>query len=1581
MDFSTEAHLEQGGAFPSRPSNLVRIFISSAPSDSAAERDALMETAYPEVQAFCQKHGLMFEMIDLRWGMPANTGHRATPPLLLEEIRRCQALSVGPSFVALLGSQYGHCLAPLTITSQEFEVFRTHLLGEPRALQLLARWYQKDENVVPPLYVLQRPPQADPAQEESLRLALSRAAREAEQRGLLSREQSQLLLKSELHWEIEAGLFGTGDQAALIFFRETEDQGGAHSGGESPPPREGVGEGEDQQMLVALKAKVAALHPQQLTVHRVPCSWDPAGLRHKPQPRYLKEICEQFVAATKRQVLASLGAKEGGHPCHLLQELAYHQAVGHERSPAHCWRQGLLDRICLRMKQDNGHAHGPLVVRGLPGCGKTALLCQLCQATQTALGLEAVVVLRLLGASPLSCPLDRLLRSLCLQVSLALRLPLPHAEGAGNAVLLFHRLLQQASQETTKPLVLLLDSVEQLGIPGGAPAYSWLPKICPPRVHLVFSTLLAEGSALPQGLTRPGDCFEMEPLSREETMQALAQHLAAAGRTLTPAQQASFLQSFPEGGRALPLALALALAEARRWASHTPPQAVPLSAVEGAHRLCAFLEQAHGPVLVKRALSYLACSRSGLSEAELKDVLSLDNEVLAEIYQLRPPPSRAVLRVPPLPWAQLRQDLAQWLEEKWADGFLLVGFGHREFSEVVQGRYLLAPEERARCHLILADFFRGTWSWGMKKPVELPSSSKPVSLDRKVTPQPLWFSSTKANQRKLSELPFHLLQAGRVEELQRDVFGNVNWVACKAVSSGPESLARDLEACLTHTRCPELQLLQRLFLLLQPVLSHAEGQAGVSLICTEMLARLRFLAPSYPGLLGSLCQQCENWLRARPHPVLVPLCGFLHPPGGPLRKTLTGSPNGTTVLALSPDHRLLLAGSQDGSVIAWDSADFSVLHLLLGHSAEVRCVRIFGRGTRAASAALDHTLRLWSLASGREELVIPHSPAGGQPCSQLHVDEKNGLVYWVSSSEVNAWHLEAAVPAFRISTEALDGWLLTAILVPRLVLVTVSEQGSLCVWHSRTGQLLSKGPLAGLGEEAPTGSVLLPKLGRMVAGFSGGSLLTVSSDGKSLLEKLPEGIVFLVLSEDESLLAAGFGQRVRVFSVDMKGSHCLLASDLMHDGEVRTAAISADNATLFTSSCAEYIWVWSLSKQGLLTDVLGDTGAPIMHLALWGSNLVSASLHTPCLRVWDPDYDRRHKPLPPSMAGPRCTALSHQAKYVYFPQDHESCKLVIWDAEEGRACEILDASAPVQCLEVAERRNLLLAGLATGTVLVFPLEARQDAGCIPPAENQKPVNLLALTQHEEQLATACDDLVQVLDLEQGESGLLISCPTYTFYTQIPGATISSLALLAGYRVLYGMTSGALFLYDCAQAQVFPLEAHGHQITCLETSHGEKWAVSGSADSLRCLWDVELCHWTHKMFFHKQDSFCHGVVCACFSKDDRYVFTGSLDQSITAWDVSQGVLLAAQLVHTSIMRIVPTADGFVATTRLGYLIRERFHCPQPSTSLHDQLRNVKATCRVTSQEGAWRDPGGHPRDQENASDRQTQKKFSQICRIV
>lgn len=70
-------------------------------------------------------------------------------------------------------------------------------------------------------------------------------------------------------------------------------------------------------------------------------------------------------------------------------------------------------------------------------------------------------------------------------------------------------------------------------------------------------------------------------------------------------------------------------------------------------------------------------TRTGLSEAELKDILSLDDEVLADIYQYWAPPRSDVIRIPALSWTHLRHDLDEYLVKRHADGIAVLGLYHR----------------------------------------------------------------------------------------------------------------------------------------------------------------------------------------------------------------------------------------------------------------------------------------------------------------------------------------------------------------------------------------------------------------------------------------------------------------------------------------------------------------------------------------------------------------------------------------------------------------------------------------------------------------------------------------------------------------------------------------------------------------------------------------------------------------------------------------------------------------------------------------------------------------------------------------
>lgn len=117
----------------------------------------------------------------------------------------------------MVGSQYGHRLIPHLISEIEFELLLSKLSKDQEGLTVLKKWFIKDDNSVPPKYVLQpitthyphyndTKPEARPQHESDIlswnlteaRLLqlLCSAALQAENDGDFSAEQKHKFFKS-----------------------------------------------------------------------------------------------------------------------------------------------------------------------------------------------------------------------------------------------------------------------------------------------------------------------------------------------------------------------------------------------------------------------------------------------------------------------------------------------------------------------------------------------------------------------------------------------------------------------------------------------------------------------------------------------------------------------------------------------------------------------------------------------------------------------------------------------------------------------------------------------------------------------------------------------------------------------------------------------------------------------------------------------------------------------------------------------------------------------------------------------------------------------------------------------------------------------------------------------------------------------------------------------------------------------------------------------------------------------------------------------------------------------------------------
>lgn len=178
----------------------------------------------------------------------------------------------------------------------------------------------------------------------------------------------------------------------------------------------------------------------------------------------------------------------------------------------------------------------------------------------------------------------------------------------------------------------------------------------------------------------PEKCFlEVPQLAISEADLILSSWLKSTNRALQQPQKDVILRAFQNCQ--LPLYLKLAFDEACRWKSYTPisETRVESTVKEIISALFDRLERLHGKILVSHALGYITASKSGLTEPELEDLLSLDDTVLNDVYQFWTPPIRRML---PSLWFRIHADIGDYLIQRGANGVPVVYWYHRQFIEV-----------------------------------------------------------------------------------------------------------------------------------------------------------------------------------------------------------------------------------------------------------------------------------------------------------------------------------------------------------------------------------------------------------------------------------------------------------------------------------------------------------------------------------------------------------------------------------------------------------------------------------------------------------------------------------------------------------------------------------------------------------------------------------------------------------------------------------------------------------------------------------------------------------------------------------
>uniref|UniRef100_A0A8C4ZGE1 NWD1/2-like winged helix-turn-helix domain-containing protein n=1 Tax=Gadus morhua TaxID=8049 RepID=A0A8C4ZGE1_GADMO len=734
----------------SRPcTSRVKIYLISNPEDSVVERRALRETVFPRLREHCRNtHGL-----DLMSSDPRRWPDQRTRQQLIYE---CQNNSNGPY---LLVGYHTRMIYKISVEVTEYQLLLQVCQHAGITTSALEEAYLRDENSILPSYCLRtRACRSEGHVESNSPLYQSKRRDKGEEALKVFQTALGLCVRDGLMTQERAHDYLRSGKAIVCVFvcvRVCVCPSGDHFLSQ-------LCDDFLPSLITSSKLQVYTTTTECNSHH---------GFTTARRRAYTESLCLQVYSD-----LVDLVDRRNPLPVrHLNDALALEMAAQQELSGVFSRLYDIKTYLVERAKQR------PLVVGGGPCTGKTVLLAHCCQQVKCLpSNLDS-------NHEPCSAENHHSNPNLRSRTDPKPKDPNPPEPRPKQSIpsqyfepdlsqswLKDHLSSLLSSFPTpNRPVVLILDGLDQIN------------------------------DALQAIQLHYPECYsfvELKSMESGQCIRMVASLLSLSGRRVTSGQQTLVNKAL--GSCSQIFYARLLHSQTLHWTSDS--EVMESSLPNGVHAsisaLLDVLEQKHGSTLVRRCLSYLTLSRTGLTEAELTDLLSSDDEVLMTQYTLRGQARSCRLRVPHVDVERLLLDLRMFLRRRTvAAGAPLLFWVCRHFGLVVTKKYLGCHELREQLHSLMADYFNGRWAFGNAKPLIITRKSEPsgttelgssktntasetaemaVCIDRQQPCQPFVFRSSDAlssackegslvNLRRIIELPHHLQESKRWEELER----------------------------------------------------------------------------------------------------------------------------------------------------------------------------------------------------------------------------------------------------------------------------------------------------------------------------------------------------------------------------------------------------------------------------------------------------------------------------------------------------------------------------------------------------------------------------------------------------------------------------------------------------------------------------------------------------------------------------------------------------------------------------------------------------------------------------------------------
>ncbi|PTD03479.1 Vegetative incompatibility protein HET-E-1, partial [Fusarium culmorum] len=329
-------------------------------------------------------------------------------------------------------------------------------------------------------------------------------------------------------------------------------------------------------------------------------------------------------------------------------------------------------------------------------------------------------------------------------------------------------------------------------------------------------------------------------------------------------------------------------------------------------------------------------------------------------------------------------------------------------------------------------------------------------------------------------------------------------------------------------------------------------------------------------------------------------------------QTLEGHTSSVNSVVFSKDGKLIASGSDDDTIKIWNVATGKEEQTLEGHTDSVLSV-VFSKDDRLiASGSKDKTIKIWNVTTGEEEQTL-----------EGHTDWVWSMVFSNDGKLIASGSWDKTIKIWNITTgkeeQTLEGHTDSVLSVvfskdDRLI-ASGSKDKTIKIWNVTTGE--EEQTL-----EGHTGSVLsvvFSKDGTLIASGSGDNTIKIwdvtTGEEEQTLEGHTNRVLSVVFSKDGKLIASGSGDNtIKIWDVTTGEEEQTLEG---HTNSVWSMVFSNDGKLIASESWDNTIKIWNVAMGEEEQTLEGHTGSVLSVVFSKDGTLIASGSDDKTIKIWN----------------------------------------------------------------------------------------------------------------------------------------------------------------------------------------------------------------------------------------------------------------------------------------------------------------------------------------------------------------------------